>query len=80
VFELARRGVSAVPSQATVHRALVRNGLVREQEQRHPRKYKRWQRETPMHRWQLDLVDGLYLADGWAALRRPTCRRALEAV
>jgi transposase InsO family protein len=64
VFELARRGVSAVPSQATVHRALVRNGLVREQEQHHPRKYKRWQRETPMHLWQLDLVGGLYLADG----------------
>jgi hypothetical protein len=53
-----------VPSQATVHRVLVRNGLVRAEEQDHPRKYKRWQRETPMHLWQLDLVGGMYLADG----------------
>jgi len=53
-----------VPSQATVHRALVRNGLVTAQEQHHPRRYKRWQRETPMHLWQMDLVGGLYLADG----------------
>lgn len=57
VFELARRGVTAVPS-ATVHRALVRNGLVVRQRQNHPRRYKRWQRETPMHLWQLDLVGG----------------------
>jgi transposase InsO family protein len=64
VFELARRGITAVPSSATVHRALVRNGLVIPQEQHHPRKYKRWQRETPMHLWQLDLLGGLYLADG----------------
>jgi transposase InsO family protein len=64
VFELARRNITAVPSSATVHRALVRNGLVTLQEQHHPRKYKRWQRETPMHLWQLDLLGGLYLADG----------------
>jgi len=47
-----------------VHRILVRNGLVRRQEQQHRRKYKRWQREAPMHLWQLDLVGGIYLADG----------------
>ena len=34
------------------------------QAQRHKRKYKRWQRETPMALWQLDLVGGIYLADG----------------
>jgi hypothetical protein len=43
---------------------LVRNGLVRAQEQQHKRKYKRWQREAPMHLWQLDLVGGVFLADG----------------
>lgn len=64
VFELAQRGVSPVPAQATVHRALVRNGLVVAQEQRHRRKYKRWQREAPMHLWQLDLVGGVFLTDG----------------
>jgi transposase InsO family protein len=64
VFELANREVDVVPSRATVHRALVRNGLVEPQQQRHRRKYKRWQREAPMHLWQMDLVGGIYLADG----------------
>ncbi|MGY2093483.1 IS481 family transposase [Nocardia gipuzkoensis] len=63
-FELARSGVTAAPSRATVHRVLVRNGLVRRQEQQHRRKYKRWQREAPMHLWQLDLVGGVFLKDG----------------
>lgn len=53
-FELAGSGVAAPPSRATVHRVLVRNGLARRQEQHHRRNYKRWQREAPMHLWQLD--------------------------
>jgi len=64
VFELASREVEVVPARATVHRALVRNGLIEPQQQRHRRKYKRWQREAPMHLWQMDLVGGIYLADG----------------
>ncbi|MFB9593730.1 IS481 family transposase [Streptomyces racemochromogenes] len=63
-FEIERTGAESAPSRATVHRVLTRNGLVRPQEQQHRRKYKRWQRETPMHLWQLDLVGGIYLADG----------------
>jgi transposase InsO family protein len=63
-FEAAQRGVAAAPSRATVHRVLVRNAMVTPQEQRHKRKYRRWQRETPMALWQLDLVGGIYLADG----------------
>jgi hypothetical protein len=47
-----------------VHRALARNGLVVPQEQRHRRKYRRWQREAPMHLWQMDLAGGIFLADG----------------
>jgi transposase len=62
-FELGRTAVAA-PSRATVHRILERNGLVVAQEQQHRRKYKRWQREAPMHLWQLDLVGAIYLADG----------------
>ncbi|NBH07720.1 hypothetical protein GTY80_31365 [Amycolatopsis sp. SID8362] len=42
---------------------LIRNGLVRHQEQQHKRTYKRWQREAPMHLWQLDLVGGVFLTD-----------------
>jgi transposase InsO family protein len=65
-FEAARRGADPdpAPSRATVHRVLERNGLVVPQAQRRKRKYKRWQRETPMALWQLDLVGGIYLADG----------------
>ncbi|WGD44811.1 IS481 family transposase [Streptomyces cathayae] len=62
--ELARRGLEPAPSRATVHRVLSRNGLVRVREQRYPRKYRRWQREAPMHLWQMDLVGGVPLADG----------------
>ena len=63
VYELGLRG-GPVPSRATVHRVLSRNGLVAAQEQEHKRVYKRWQREAPMHLWQLDLVGGVPLADG----------------
>jgi transposase InsO family protein len=62
--ELGRQGVDRVPSRATVHRVLVRNGLIDPQDQHHKRKYKRWQREAPMHLWQLDIVGGVPLADG----------------
>jgi hypothetical protein len=47
-----------------VHRVLVRNAMVTPQAQVHKRKYRRWARETPMALWQLDLVGGIYLADG----------------
>lgn len=53
-----------MPSRATVHRILVRNGLVVPQAQQHRRKYKRWQRAEPMHLWQMDIVGGVPLADG----------------
>ncbi len=64
VHELTRRGVEPTPSPATVHRVLVRNGLVRGQDQQRRRKYKRWQREAPMQLWQMDIVGGVFLADG----------------
>jgi len=63
-FELGQRGMSAVPGRATVHRVLARNGLVKPQEQRHGRKFKRWQRDAPMQLWQLDIVGGVPLAGG----------------
>ncbi|WP_240505226.1 DDE-type integrase/transposase/recombinase [Nocardia mangyaensis] len=63
-YELVRRGTDPAPSRPTVHRVLVRNGLVNPQVQQHKRKYRRWQREAPMHLWQLDIVGGVQLADG----------------
>jgi transposase InsO family protein len=62
--ELSLRDVTPTPARVTVHRVLVRNGLVAAQAQEHKRKYRRWQREAPMHLWQLDLVGGVPLADG----------------
>ncbi|MEW1549793.1 helix-turn-helix domain-containing protein [Streptomyces tsukubensis] len=55
--ELSARGLEPAPSRATVHRVLSRNGLVRAQEQQHPRTYRRWQREAPMYLRQIDLVE-----------------------
>jgi hypothetical protein len=52
VYELGKHGVTAVPGRATVHRLLVRNGLVKPQEQQH----RRWERDAPM---QLDIVGGI---------------------
>lgn len=63
-YELGRLGLQNPPARATVHRVLVRNGLVNAQDQQHKRVYKRWARETPMHLWQLDLVGGIHLAGG----------------
>lgn len=64
VYELDRCGVRPVPGRATVHRVLVRNGLVTPQAQQHKRKYRRWQRDAPMQLWQLDLLGGVRLAGG----------------
>jgi transposase InsO family protein len=63
-YELTRQDLDRVPSRATVHRVLTRNGMVNQQAQQHKRRYRRWQRQTPMHLWQLDIVGGVPLADG----------------
>jgi transposase InsO family protein len=63
-YELQQQIGQQAPSRSTIHRTLVRNGLVNSQEQQHKRIYKRWAREAPMHLWQLDLVGGINLADG----------------
>ena len=65
-FELGRNGCPGpVPSRITVHRVLIRHGLVVATIRRRRRQdYQRWQREVPMELWQLDIVDGVKLADG----------------
>jgi transposase InsO family protein len=66
--ELGRAGVVPAPSQITVHRVLVRHGLVVPRSRKRRREdYRRWQREAPMALWQLDIVGGLMLADGTEA-------------
>lgn len=65
VHELARAGVTPVPSRMSAYRVLVRHGLV-EPGPRRRRKdgYLRWERDEPMALWQIDIVGGAFLADG----------------
>jgi transposase InsO family protein len=68
VFELAKRGVSPVPSESAAYRALVRAQLVDPHlRDRRSRKWKRWERGAPMELWQMDVVGGFPLADGTSA-------------
>jgi transposase InsO family protein len=68
VFELARQGVEEVPSESGVYRALVRLNLIDPAaRRRRDRKWKRWERGTPMELWQMDVVGGFVLADGTKA-------------
>jgi transposase InsO family protein len=66
IFELGRNGCpGSIPSVSTIYRVLVRHGLVDAVPRRRRREdYRRWQRAVPMELWQLDIVDGIRLADG----------------
>src|SRR3954470_21520678 len=66
VHELMRAPVvpEPLPSRATVHRILVRHGLVVVRPRRKRRsEYVRWQRPAAMQLWQLDIVFGPRLVD-----------------
>ena len=66
--ELGRAGLSPVPSRMSVYRVLVRHGLIEPQSRKRPRdSYVRWERDAPMALWQMDLVGGIFLADGTEA-------------
>ena len=68
--ELATSAVEASlsPGKSTVHRILRRHGLIEPGRRRGKRReYRRWQRETPMALWQIDIVGGVMLADGTEA-------------
>src|SRR4029079_10143502 len=66
VFELAKQEV--VVSESAVYRALVRLNLIDSSgRRRRDRKWKRWERGTPMELWQMDTVGGFVLADGTRA-------------
>jgi transposase InsO family protein len=68
VFELAKHRVDPVPSESAVYRALVRLNLIDPQaRRRRDRKWRRWERGTPMELWQMDVVGGFVLADGTKA-------------
>ncbi|GGP02521.1 hypothetical protein GCM10012278_10090 [Nonomuraea glycinis] len=62
--EAGLRGVDPPPSRMGVYRALVRHGLIDPGAGRRKKVYRRWQREAPMELWQMDIVGGVFLADG----------------
>src|ERR1700761_7219562 len=65
-FGLGRRGVSV--SESAAYRALARLNLVDPAARRpRDRKWKRWERGSPMELWQMDVVGGFLLADGTRA-------------
>jgi transposase InsO family protein len=66
--ELGRAGVVPAPSRMSVYRVLVRHGLIEPGTRRRPRdSYLRWERDEPMALWQMDIVGGVFLADGTEA-------------
>jgi transposase InsO family protein len=68
VFELAKRRVAPLPSESAAYRALLRAGMIDPSvRDRRSRKWKRWERGTPMELWQMDVVGGFPLADGTSA-------------
>jgi transposase InsO family protein len=65
VVELAQRGVRPTPSVSAAYRALVRAGMIDAAgKDKRSRKWKRWERASPMELWQFDVVGGFPLTDG----------------
>jgi transposase len=68
--ELGRDGLEPVPSRSAIYRTLVRQRLIEPVARRRRRaEYRRWERDRPMELWQLDVMGGVWLADGAAGPR-----------
>ena len=62
---LEREGVSPVPGRSSIHRCLVRHGLITPQARKRKKAdYVRWERARSMELWQMDIVGGVRLRDG----------------
>jgi len=65
---LERDGVVPLPARSSIYRCLVRHRLIEVQPRRKKRAdFKRWERARAMELWQMDIVGGVMLADGWNA-------------
>ena len=63
--ELTRIGIDPPPGLTSIYHALVRNGLIQPRLRRRAKaSYRRWERARPMELRQLDIVGGIWLADG----------------
>ena len=66
--QLGREGFDPVPGRSSIYRCLVRHHLIEvEPRRRKKADYKRWERSRSMELWQMDVVGGVQLADGWKA-------------
>jgi transposase InsO family protein len=65
LHQLGRDGVDPLPGRSSVHRVLLRHGLIEPGRRRRRRSdYKRWERSRSMGLWQMDVVGRIFLADG----------------
>src|ERR1700722_7179600 len=64
-YQLQREGVTPLPSESSVYRALVRAGLIEYKAKRKKLpNNRRFERSRPMELWQMDVVGGVLLDDG----------------
>jgi len=67
-FRLEAEQVVPLPSRSSIYRCLVRHQLiVPEARRRRKGDYRRWERSRSMELWQLDVVGGVQLVNGWKA-------------
>lgn len=60
--ELARAGMTPVPSRSSIYRTLVRHHLITPTTRKRPRSdYKRWERPGSMQLWQLDIMGSIFV-------------------
>ena len=79
-FELARKGVEPSPSESAVYRCLVRAAVIDPISRRRRENWKRWERDSAIELWQLDVVHGFLLADSTHAKSLDGRRRPLEVL
>ncbi len=54
-----------VPSRSAVYRILIRSGLLVPRSRRWRKgDYRRWERDTPMQLWHVDVMGEVWLVDG----------------
>jgi transposase InsO family protein len=62
---LEREGISPLPGRSSIHRALIRHGLIDPTTRKRRRSdYKRWERSRSMELWQMDVVGRFHLLGG----------------
>jgi transposase InsO family protein len=68
LFRLEAERVVPLPGRSSVYRCLVRHGLIEPEARRRKKAdYRRWERSRAMELWQMDVVGGVRLVNGWKA-------------